>query len=113
MNVDDGTTGNDQMRTRETQGRLIDVRGLRSPQPVLVLADEAERVGPGETMAVLSDDPYSKADFFEWCESAQMDIVGLRRLAGVDHFEFRRPAVAVDSDAHQQPQVLPGWGRAA
>jgi TusA-related sulfurtransferase len=101
------------MRTHEFQRREIDLRGLCSPQPVLVLADEAERVGPGETIAVLSDDQNSKADFFHWCESSQMDIVQLQYLAGTDRFVFRRPAAAVDPHSPQQPEVPSGWGRAA
>lgn len=101
------------MRTPQSPRRVIDLRGLCSPQPVLVLADEAERVGPGETIAVLSDDQNSKADFFHWCESSQMDIVQLQYLAGTDHFVFRRPAVAVDPQSRQQPEVPSGWGRAA
>lgn len=76
----------------ESPRRLIDLRGLRSPQPVLVLADEAERVGPGETIGILSDDKYSQADFIDWCVSAHMDIVELKYLVGgVDRFVFRRP----------------------
>jgi TusA-related sulfurtransferase len=102
------------MRAPKSQRRVIDMRGLCSPQPILVLADEAERVGPGETIAVLSDDPNSKADYFHWCESAQMDIVELQHAAGgVDRFVFRRPAVAVDPQSRQHPQAAPEWGHAA
>jgi TusA-related sulfurtransferase len=101
------------MRTPQSPRRVIDVRGLCSPQPVLFLADEAESIGPGETIAVLSDDSNSKADFFHWCESSQMDIVEMQYLAGMDRFVFRRPAVAVDPQSRQHPKVPSGWGRAA
>jgi TusA-related sulfurtransferase len=89
----------------ESQRRLIDLRGLRSPQPVLVLADEAERVGPGETIGILSDDRYSQADFLKWCVSARMDIVELKFLVGgVERFVFRRPQVASGPSA-RHPQL--------
>ena len=101
------------MRKRGSQRRVIDVRGLRSPQPVLVLADEVERIGPGETIAVLSDDPDSKADIFHWCEASQMDIVELQYLPGADRFVFRRPAVAMDPHAHLPSHVPLEWGHAA
>ena len=79
----------------ESHSRIIDLRGLRSPQPVLVLADEAERVGPGDTIGILSDDPYSEKDFIHWCVSARMDFIELKYLAGgIHHFVFRRPPVS-------------------
>ena len=82
------------MRTLEPQPRTIDLRGLCSPQPVLVLADEAERVGPGETFAVLSDDPRSPTEVLGWRISAGMDLVEQKYLAGgVDRYVFRRPPV--------------------
>jgi TusA-related sulfurtransferase len=94
----------------ESQRRLIDLRGLRSPQPVLVLADEAERVGPGETIGILSDDRYSQADFLTWCVSAQMDVIEMKYLAGgVERFVFRRPQVTTDPGMPLHPQ----WGHAA
>ena len=85
------------MRTPELSGRTIDVRGLLSPQPVLVLADEAERIGPGETIGILSDDPYSNEDFIRWCVSAGMDFIERKSLVdGTHRFVFRRPAVSWD-----------------
>src|ERR1700730_4140944 len=94
----------------QSQRRLIDVRGLVRPQPVLVLADEAERVGPGETIGILSDDRYSREDFIHWSVSARMDFIELKYLAdGVDRFVFRRPPATSDSTTRQQTP----WGHAA
>jgi TusA-related sulfurtransferase len=88
------------MRTLEPQPRIIDLRGLCSPQPVLVLADEAERVGPGETFAVLSDDPRSPTEFLGWRLSAGMDLVEQKYLAsGVDRYLFRRPPITAEGAA--------------
>ena len=95
------------MRTFEPQPRIIDLRGLCSPQPVRVLADEAERVGPGETFAVLNDDPRSPTELLGWRISAGMDLVDQTYLAdGVDRYVFRRPPITVEGQPTQTTQEL-------
>ena len=42
-------------RAREPKRTVIDVRGLEPPQPMVVVLEEADRLGPGERLEVIHD----------------------------------------------------------
>jgi tRNA 2-thiouridine synthesizing protein A len=49
--------------------KTVDARGLFCPGPIQVLQGVLKRVNPGEYLELLADDPDSKKDVKEWCES--------------------------------------------
>lgn len=49
--------------------KTVDARGLFCPGPLQVLQGVLKRMAPGEYLEVLADDPDSKIDVADWCES--------------------------------------------
>jgi TusA-related sulfurtransferase len=49
--------------------KTVDARGLFCPGPLQVLQGVLKRMEPGEYLEVLADDPDSKNDVADWCES--------------------------------------------
>jgi tRNA 2-thiouridine synthesizing protein A len=45
----------------------LDVRGLLCPLPVLRTARQVERLGPGDELEVVGDDPLMRLDIAAWC----------------------------------------------
>jgi TusA-related sulfurtransferase len=54
----------------------IDSRGTRCPQPVIDLARAILDVVPGDTVAVLADDPAAATDIPAWCRMRGHDYLG-------------------------------------
>lgn len=48
----------------------LDCTGLRCPLPILRFRKEMQKIGAGERIAFLSDDPNTHRDFPEFCLSA-------------------------------------------
>jgi len=49
--------------------KIIDARGLFCPGPLQVLKGILKQVESGTAVELLADDPDSKADIKEWCET--------------------------------------------
>ncbi len=54
----------------------LDCRGLRCPLPVIRLATGIGDVAVGDVVAVLADDPATRADVPAWCRMREQDYVG-------------------------------------
>ena len=48
--------------------KTVDARGLFCPGPILILEGVIRKLGSGEKIELLADDPDSKNDVKEWCE---------------------------------------------
>jgi tRNA 2-thiouridine synthesizing protein A len=58
----------------------LDLRGLPNPEPVLELAEEAEKLAPGEMLEVIADDPCAQTDFLHWLAGSDFELINLRYL---------------------------------
>jgi TusA-related sulfurtransferase len=71
-----------------------DLRGLPNPEPVLALAEWAARLGPGETLDVITDDPCAHSDFMRWLAGTDIKWVDARCLPDMAMgYVFRRAGV--------------------
>jgi TusA-related sulfurtransferase len=57
---------------------VLDCRGLRCPLPVIRLANSIGDVPVGGVLAVLADDPATRADVPAWCRLRGQEYVGER-----------------------------------
>ena len=57
---------------------LLDCRGLRCPLPVIRLANAITDVAVGGVVAVMADDPATRADVPAWCRMRGQEYVGER-----------------------------------
>lgn len=70
--------------------RLIDLRGLRCPLPVLRTLKALKAVANGESVAVLSDDPLSLVDIPNAMREAGHELVDTTRNGRMASFVIRR-----------------------
>ncbi|MCK4717026.1 MAG: sulfurtransferase TusA family protein, partial [Thermoplasmata archaeon] len=47
---------------------VVDAVGLYCPEPILLLTEEMENLGPGQTLELVLDDPSGKEDVERWCK---------------------------------------------
>ena len=55
---------------------VLDCRGLRCPLPVIRLANAIGDVPVGGVVAVVADDPATRADVPAWCRMRAQEYVG-------------------------------------
>ena len=55
---------------------VLDCRGLRCPLPVIRLANGIGDVAVGATVAVVADDPATRADVPAWCRMRGQEYAG-------------------------------------
>ena len=60
----------------------LDVRGLLCPLPVLRTARQVERLGPGDELEVLGDDPLMRLDMAAWCAREGHELVSVTETQG-------------------------------
>ncbi len=70
--------------------RHIDCIGLFCPMPIVKTREALQRMGVGELLAMLSDDPASDADMRSWCQITGNDLVDVSRENGVFRFLVRK-----------------------
>lgn len=64
---------------------------MRCPSPVIELAKACAGVEPGDTIAVLADDPAARVDIEAWCRMRGQEYSGSRTAAdGVPIYLVRR-----------------------
>ncbi len=78
--------------TETVEKRVLDLRGLKCPLPVLRTRKAMRDVPPGEILAVMADDPASVIDFPVFCHEAGLELVAERREGDALTFEIRKPA---------------------
>jgi len=72
--------------------RVLDVKGLYCPQPVLRTERAMRDVSPGETLIVLATDPAAVIDFTYFCYCAGLELVSVAKEPNLLTFEIRKPA---------------------
>jgi tRNA 2-thiouridine synthesizing protein A len=56
--------------------KLLDVKGLPCPMPVVKISQEIGSIAVGEIMEVHTTDPGSLSDFPAWAETTGNEVVG-------------------------------------
>ncbi|HXH84643.1 MAG TPA: sulfurtransferase TusA family protein [Candidatus Tectomicrobia bacterium] len=68
----------------------LDCLGLFCPIPVLRTREAIERMGRGQVIAVLSDDPGSEADMTSWTARAGHELLEIAKDGEVFRFVLRK-----------------------
>jgi tRNA 2-thiouridine synthesizing protein A len=76
--------------TPAPEARLLDARGLRCPQPVLMLAAAMDEVDPDDVVELWADDPAAKVDVPVWCRMRRQELQGLDQFDSAVRFRVRR-----------------------
>ncbi|MBI1207019.1 MAG: hypothetical protein GC191_06985 [Azospirillum sp.] len=71
--------------------RILDVRGLSCPLPVLRARQASRELAPGGSLTVLATDPASAIDFPVFCHHAGLELVSTERNGDLLTFEIRKP----------------------
>ena len=82
------------MDDKADERRVLDMRGLKCPLPVLRTRKAMRDVPAGETVLVLADDPASVIDFPVFCHEASLELVSERKDGAELTFEIRKPVQA-------------------
>lgn len=59
--------------------RILDVRGLRCPLPVLKSNEEMEKLEPGKVLQVIADDPAAEPDLQSWAKWQGYEVLEVRK----------------------------------
>jgi tRNA 2-thiouridine synthesizing protein A len=59
--------------------KIIDVRGLYCPEPVFRTKIEIEKLGIGDKLKIIADDPESEEDITKWTEKTGHDLLSLEK----------------------------------
>lgn len=70
--------------------RLLDARGLRCPQPVLMLAAAMDETDSDGIVELWADDPAAKVDVPVWCRMRRQELQGLDQFDDAVRFRVRR-----------------------
>lgn len=77
-----------------TPPRVLDVRGLHCPLPVLRARLLLETMAPGEELLVQATDPASRIDIDHFCYVNGHELLAVRRTDYGYEFHIRRRAAA-------------------
>lgn len=70
---------------------LVDARGHRCPTPTLRLRRALEAATPGETVALLADDPLARLDVPHFAAQSGLELIEVRVEGAALRFTVRRP----------------------
>ena len=71
MTVDNGN--------EESFDKVIDVRGLYCPEPVFRTKIEIEKLGIGNKLKIIADDPESEEDITSWAEKTGHNLLSVQK----------------------------------
>jgi tRNA 2-thiouridine synthesizing protein A len=70
--------------------KILDLKGLLCPLPVVKMAKAIKEVEIGETIEAYATDPGVMADIPAWCRSTGNELVTLEKVDKQFHFIVRR-----------------------
>ena len=70
--------------------KILDLKGLLCPMPVVKMAKAIKEVNLGETIEAFATDPGVMADIPAWCRSTGNELVTLEKQDKQFHFVVRR-----------------------
>jgi len=65
--------------SNESTKKTIDMRGLFCPEPVFRTKIEMERMGVGEVLKVIADDPASEEDITRWVNRTGHQLLSIEK----------------------------------
>ena len=74
----------------ELTARLLDVKGLSCPLPIVKTAQALKQMAAGELIEVHATDPGSLKDFAAWSKTTGNEIVEQTQDAGVFRFVLKK-----------------------
>ena len=63
----------------ESFDKVIDVRGLYCPEPVFRTKIEIEKLGIGDKLKIIADDPESEEDISRWVKRTGHDLLSIQK----------------------------------
>jgi tRNA 2-thiouridine synthesizing protein A len=63
--------------------KILDVRGLRCPMPIVKANNAIKEMRVGEIIKVISTDPGSRRDFESWCKKTGNKLLEISEEGGV------------------------------
>ncbi len=69
--------------------RLVDARGLRCPEPVMLLHNAVRQLAPGEVVKLIATDASTQRDVVKFCAYLGHDLVA-QEVAGEEYCYFIR-----------------------
>lgn len=70
--------------------KTLDVRGLVCPRPKAVTERTLEKMEPGQSLQVITDDMTTKQSITSFCESRGYEILAFREDVGILYFTIRK-----------------------
>jgi tRNA 2-thiouridine synthesizing protein A len=70
--------------------KILDVKGLPCPMPVVKISQEIGTIEVGEIMEVHATDPGSLSDFPAWAETSGNEILETNQIDGMIQFFVKR-----------------------
>ena len=69
--------------------KVLDVKGLSCPLPVLKARKTLQAMGPGQILVVEATDPSSVSDFEAFCKATRYTLLAQAEADGVFTFQIR------------------------
>ncbi len=73
-----------------TNTKVLDLKGLLCPMPVVKMAKAIKEVDPGQTIEAFATDPGVMADIPAWCRTTGNELVSLEKMDKQFRFVVRR-----------------------
>lgn len=70
--------------------KILDVKGLCCPMPIIRAQKALETLAVGDTMEVHATDPGSRADFPAWIEIVGQELLSAEEVDGVFIYRMRK-----------------------
>jgi tRNA 2-thiouridine synthesizing protein A len=74
----------------EQADKILDLKGLLCPMPVVKLAKAMKEITAGQTVEATASDPGVLADIPAWCKSTGNELVSLEKLDKVFKFVVKK-----------------------
>jgi tRNA 2-thiouridine synthesizing protein A len=75
----------------ESDGGLLDLRGLKCPLPALLTRRRLAAAAPGTVLVVVADDPMAAIDVPHMCAGEGFDVLRIERQGDVARLTLKRP----------------------
>ncbi|MEO0437269.1 MAG: sulfurtransferase TusA [Pseudomonadota bacterium] len=78
-----------------TAARSLDARGLRCPEPVMLIHKAIRKMSAGETLTVVATDPSTQRDIPQFCRHLGHELVDAKERARNGDSKYAREYVYV------------------
>lgn len=73
-----------------TTNHELDTRGLRCPEPVMMLHRQIRKMAVGETVLLLATDPATQRDIANFCEFLPHELLSAEQLGEEYHYVIEK-----------------------